>query len=303
MERLLRIFAVYALIAAVIFVLQLIPQTGIFLMFVLGMLWIGVVVHAFIIHITILAISGGLPRLVLVIPCVFYAAGLAVGLSSDIFASKHWLQIDKQIPPDTHDLAFSSTINFIGRELRDQDASFQPEKLGFGVFTVRRGLQPDLRLTFESDGHRWCPGGQVLFDEGCFSTSPIEHPSSYLFIGESGAWGGGCPEHATLVTKKNYWATIFPQCQPIRLHVGGVEELVGYLFGALIRKRSYFLFPTAGCGLVDSSPGWPHCQWWVSPLWRDAKVGFYLDTNGSSRSAVAILMAALGQLRGQTTTP
>jgi hypothetical protein len=299
MRRFFRIFAVYALIATAIFVLQWIPEIGIFLMLALGMLWIGVIVHVFMIQVTVMSIMGALPRLVLILPGTFYAAGLAMGLSTDIPASswqsqQQWLRIDKQVPPDTRDVAFATDIYTVGVELSHQDRAFEPEKLGFELFAL--GSSPK-RLTFQSDANSWCPSGTIILVGRCFSLRPIDLPSSYVVIGGS---GGDCP--ATPVMQF-FWATIYPNCEPIRfLDAGGGNEIVGRLSGAVIRKRSYFLFPTAGCMLLDSPPSWP-CQWYVSPLWRDAYVGYHLGSSGSSRTAASILMSALAQLRGQTPPP
>lgn len=305
MRRFLRISTVYALVAAAIFILQLIPQTGIFLMFVLGMFWIGVVVHVFMIQITIMSMIGALPRLILILPGTFYAAGLAVGLFSDIHATswesqQQWLRVDKQVPSDTRNLAFADPINIVGLELMHQDRAFRPEKLGFELLIVGSSPKPDLRLMGQSDANPWCPSGQTVLADRCFATRPIDHPSSYVLIGQSimRRSAGDCPTTGVL---RFSWATIYPDCEPITLQVGGDHEIVGRLSGAIIRKRSYFLFPTAGCALVDDPPSWP-CQWYVSPLWRDADVGYHLSPNGSSRSAASILMSALGQLRGQQPT-
>ncbi len=297
MVRFLRICAVYALVALAIFILQWIPTTGIVLMLLLGMFWIGVIVHIFMIHIMVLSIVGALPRPVLILPAIFYVAGLAMGLSSDIPAStwknqQQWFQIDKQIPPGTHDLAFGMPIN-IDIELRDQDSALQPEKLGFEIFALG---SPPKRLIFQSDAGPWCPSGQTSIASRCFTESPIHLPSSYVVIG-----GIGADCRSTAVVQFS-WATIYPDCALIKfLDDAGDNEIVGRLSGAVIRKRSYFLFPTAGCTLIDFPPSWP-CHWYVSPLWRDAYVGYHLSTNGSSQTAASILMSALAQLRGQTAT-
>lgn len=298
MGRFLRISAVYALIAAAIFVLQWFPQTGIFLMLFLGMFWIGVIVHVFMIHITVMSIAGALPRLILIVPGFFYAAGVAMGLSSDIPASRwqsqqQWLRIDKQVPADTRDVAFANPINIVGVELSNQESAFEPEKLGFALFAIG---SPPKRVIFQSDGNPWCPSGQMVLAGRCFTTQPIALPSSYVVIGGNGA---DCPAGVTKLS----WATIYRDCEPIRfLGAGGDNEIVGRLTGAIIRKRSYFLFPTAGCMLIDSPLGWP-CQWYVSPLWRDADVGYHLGASGSSRTAASLLMSALRQLRGQAPPP
>jgi hypothetical protein len=302
MGRFFRIFAVYALIAAAVFVLQWIPQTGIFLMLLLGMFWIGVLVHAFMIQITVMSIVGALPRPILILPATFYAAGLAWGLSSEIPASRwqsqqQWLRIDKQIPPQTRDLSFTNPINHVGLELMHQDSAFRPERFGFELFATER---PYHRLIFRSDANPWCPSGQVVLGDRCFATEPIERPSSYVLIGQSvfGGSEGDCPTGVL----KFWWATIYPDCEPIKLLTGESTDIIGRLTGAVIRKRSYLLFPTAGCALLDSPPGWP-CQWYLSPLWRDAYVGYHMSPNGSSPTAASILMSALAQLRGQTVPP
>lgn len=256
MRRFFRIFTNYALFAAAIFLLQWFPVTGVFLMFAFGIFWIGVIVHVFMVHITVLSFIGALPRLILILPGTFYAAGLAVGLYSNIPAlrwqsQQQWVQIDKQISADTHDLTFFDRDDAIWLK-----AGIQPEKFGF-----------------------------KLFDRGS------EHPSSYLVIG-----GGSCANSSVIQFRS---ATIRRSCQPISLYVGGNDDaIVATLSGAHIRSRSYFLFPTAGCGLVDDPSSWV-CTWLVSPLWRDAYVGYYTSLNGTSGSAASILMSALGQLRGQ----
>ena len=257
MRRFLRIFTGYALAAAVIFILQW-SGIGAFLMFFFGIFWIGILVHVFMIHLAIMSISGALPRLILILPGAFYAAGLAVGLYSDFPAlrwqsQQQWLQVDKQIPMDTHDLTFFDRDDAIWVKA---SGAFQPETLGFKLFN--RG--PD-------------------------------HPLPYVVIG-----GGSCADSSVIQFSS---ATIRPSCQPISLYVGRNDvETLGTLSGAHIRKRSYFLFPTAGCGLIDNPASW-RCEWYVSPLWSDAYVGYYTSVNGTSGSAASILMSALGQLRGQ----
>jgi hypothetical protein len=260
MRLFLRIFRNYALVAAAVFLLQWfpVPVLGAFVMIGFGILWIGVVVHLFMMVITVQSIIGKLPRLFLIIPGTFYAAGLAVGLYSNIpvlrwQSQQQWFQIDKQIPMDTHDLAFFDRDDAIWFKY---GGALQPEKFGF-----------------------------KLIDRG------PDHPSPYLVIG-----GGSCADSSVI---KFSSATIRPSCQPISLYAGrNDEETVGTLSGAHIRTRSYFLFPSAGCGLVDNPSSWV-CTWFVSPLWHDSYVGYYTSVNGTSGSATSILMSALGQLRGK----
>jgi hypothetical protein len=259
MRRFLRIFRNYALVAAAVFLLQWfpIPVLGAFVMLAFGIFWIGAIVHLFMLDVTVQVFLGRLPRSILIIPATFYAAGLAVGLSSDIPAwrwqsGQQWFEIDKQIPADTHGLTFSDRDDAIAVTLGN---GFLFEKLGFKLF--ERGSEP---------------------------------PSSYyLMIG-----GGSCAGARVLQFSAT---TIRPTCQPISLYIDRNDvATVGTLTGAHIRKRSYFLFPTAGCGLVDNPASW-QCDWLVSPLWRDAYVGYYTSVNGTSGKAFSILMAALAELR------
>ena len=125
-----------------------------------GILWIGVVVHLFMMVITVQSIIGKLPRLFLIIPGSFYAAGLAVGLYSNIpvlrwQSQQQWFQIDKQIPMDTHDLAFFDRDDAIWFKY---GGALQPERFGF-----------------------------KLIDRGS------DHPSPYLVIG-----GGSCADSSVI---------------------------------------------------------------------------------------------------------
>jgi hypothetical protein len=56
------IFATYAIAAAAIFLLQAFPGTGIFLMFVMGVLWIGLLIHVAMVHLTAASLSDLIPR-------------------------------------------------------------------------------------------------------------------------------------------------------------------------------------------------------------------------------------------------
>jgi hypothetical protein len=294
MQLFFRLSTKYALAAAAIFVLQALPfPVGGLLMILGGILWIGVLVHGFMIHITIMSMSGAIPRLILLLPGAFYGAGLAMGLASDIPASRwqshqQWLRIDKRVPPGTREVAFADTS--FSLELRGQDRAFQPEKLGFELFDLAKGIfQPY---------DKSCPSQEWTAQGRCTAT-PMERPSAYVLIGGK---GDGCPIMEEGVRHFS-WGTIIPGCEPITLRVGDYDGMtLGWLSGAIVKKRSYFLFPTAGCGLVDHPPSWV-CTWLVSPMWRDSYVGYYLSINGSSRSNASILMSALAQLRGQTTTP
>jgi hypothetical protein len=291
----------YAFVAAAIFVLQLIPITGLFLMFLLGPFWIGVVVHVYMIQIAGMSMTGALPRLILLVPGAFYAAGLAAGLSSDIGASRwesqqQWVRIDKQVPADTHYVGFTSSGDFdaaiywLPKEFSNQNGAFEPEKLGFELFS--RDGNPDHRIAVDEK----CQSGSVTIASRCYTLSPMDTPSSYLLIGGDVP---SCPSSPIDGTEFSWGTVGGPYCTAITLIADGQGEMVGIFSGALLEERLYFLFPTAGCGLVDNPSSWV-CEWYVSPRWRKNYVGYFLSINGSSPSSGATLMSALAQLRGQT---
>jgi hypothetical protein len=74
----LAIVAIYAAVCGLIFLLQLFPGTGIFLMFMLAIMWIGVVINIAMIHLTVAALAGSIARSWLLVPIGFYGGGLAV---------------------------------------------------------------------------------------------------------------------------------------------------------------------------------------------------------------------------------
>jgi hypothetical protein len=74
----LTIVAGYAIACGVIYLLQLFPYSGIFLMLVAAMLWIGILIHVGMIHLTIGSLGGRISRAWLVLPAAFYIGGLAL---------------------------------------------------------------------------------------------------------------------------------------------------------------------------------------------------------------------------------
>jgi hypothetical protein len=72
------IVATYAAICGAIFLLQLFPITGGFLMFLMAVAWIGVVVNVAMLHLAGAGLIGSIARLWIVLPIGFYAGGLAV---------------------------------------------------------------------------------------------------------------------------------------------------------------------------------------------------------------------------------
>ena len=243
MRLFLRIFRNYALVAAAIFLLQWfpVPVLGVFVMFAFGIFWIGVVVHVFMMVITVQSIIGALPRLFLILPGTFYATGLAVGLYSDIpvlrwQSQQQWFQIDKQIPMDTHDLAIPTTGTMPFR-FRVPGGALQPEKFGFGFSDRGSGL----------------------------------HPSPYAVV----IGGGSCADSSVgLQFSSATIASKLPAHQPLR-RPAMMKRTVGTLSGAhLFERVPIFCFPSAGCGLVDNPSSWV-CTWFVSPLWRYLYVGYF----------------------------
>jgi len=72
------IVAGYAIACGIIYFLQWLPLTGIFLMFMLAVLWIGVLIHLGMIHLTIVSLGGWISRAWLILPAAFYLGGLAL---------------------------------------------------------------------------------------------------------------------------------------------------------------------------------------------------------------------------------
>jgi hypothetical protein len=78
----LGLIAAYAIVAALIFGFQLFPLTGIFIMFAGGPLWIGLLVHVAMIHLSWRVIQGRIVRPWLIMPLIFYVGGYALHLAS-----------------------------------------------------------------------------------------------------------------------------------------------------------------------------------------------------------------------------
>ncbi len=72
----------YALLGGAVVLVQVFPQTGIFLMLVAGPLWIGILTHVGMAHLALMAAPGLIARAWLLIPVVYYGAGFALHLES-----------------------------------------------------------------------------------------------------------------------------------------------------------------------------------------------------------------------------
>lgn len=72
----------YGFIGGAIYLLQLFPYTGILVMFLGAIIWIGLVVHLAMAHLAISALFGAIPRTWLAVPIVFYGGGFALHLLS-----------------------------------------------------------------------------------------------------------------------------------------------------------------------------------------------------------------------------
>jgi hypothetical protein len=76
------LLAGYVSLGLVIFVLQLFPIPGIFLMMLGGPIWIGILIHIAMLHLAWLAVRGSISKAWLVLPLGFYAGGFALHLAS-----------------------------------------------------------------------------------------------------------------------------------------------------------------------------------------------------------------------------
>jgi hypothetical protein len=73
----LYIIAIYAMICGAIFLLQLFPVTGIFLMFMMAIAWIGVVINIGMVHLAIASLVRSIALPWILLPIGFYVGGLA----------------------------------------------------------------------------------------------------------------------------------------------------------------------------------------------------------------------------------
>lgn len=78
----LRIVVGYVITCGVVFLLQLFPYSGIFLMMLAASAWIGVIINVGMIHLAIAAASGLVSRTWLLLPAVFYIGGVALHYSA-----------------------------------------------------------------------------------------------------------------------------------------------------------------------------------------------------------------------------
>jgi hypothetical protein len=74
------IISTYAIVASAIFLLQAFPRTGIFLMFAMGVLWIGLLIHVAMVHLTVASLNNLIPRKWIAVPIAYYGGGFALYL-------------------------------------------------------------------------------------------------------------------------------------------------------------------------------------------------------------------------------
>ncbi len=286
----------YAVAIAVVFLLQLFPVTGIFLMMLLAILWIGAIVQLFMLQVSVEALTWRMPMTMLVVPAAFYAAGIGLGLYSDVMAarwgaSQEWLRIDKQIPADVHYVTFEPWNLIVGTSLDDPKGIFRPETLGFELIRIGR---ENVRLVMvDSPNDPQCRGQKLLkIGDRCFKAEPIERPAVFLRIGTFD-WerdpGWSPPPNY-------FWGEIHKKPFNLVLHEHGGQDRVGRLQGATIDKPIYVIFPIAGCALISSRAAW-ECDWSFTLKLRQQFVGFWPSVNGASPDTPSLLMAALRQLR------
>jgi hypothetical protein len=112
----LRLLIAYIFLGAVIFALQLVPITGIFLMLLAAPLWIGLLVHVAMAHFAWLALRGTIASAWLALPVSFYAGGYALHLASVRAAEAEAAAIN------AHNAAIRLTVDRPFAYLRDGNA-------------------------------------------------------------------------------------------------------------------------------------------------------------------------------------
>lgn len=79
----LRIVGFYAAACVAIYLLQLFPVTGLFLMFFFGPIWIGVLIHIMMVHVGVASGVAHISRWWLAIPLFYYIGGFVLHLYSE----------------------------------------------------------------------------------------------------------------------------------------------------------------------------------------------------------------------------
>jgi len=89
------ILSTYAIAAAAIFLLQAFPGTGIFLMFVMGVLWIGLLIHVAMFHLTAASLRNLIPRKWIAVPIAYYGGGFALYLLALLLVNTQTAAIER----------------------------------------------------------------------------------------------------------------------------------------------------------------------------------------------------------------
>jgi hypothetical protein len=305
-EYLFSLTAKYAALALAVFLLQVFPYTGIFLMAAGGPFIIGIIFNVYLIHIILNTLSHRRSLWLLAIPAACYSLSAALGIYSDIMAylwlrDKNLVQIESNIPDSVRHITFDPWNKLDGSNLEDSNGIFRPENLGFDInlfLAIKTNPKRGQTLKFLSNASPYCSHekNSVRIGNRCFGSIESDIPTSFLRIGGP-RYLGGNSEPSQWPPPTFNWGTVFFGYTNLVLHHDGKQVLVGRLGGGLIRKLSYFPFPTAGCALNSAAPSW-NCFGSFVMAWREQKVGFYPSVLGSSSETATILMTALKQLRG-----
>jgi hypothetical protein len=102
----------YGIAAAIIFGLQVFPITGVFLMFLAGPIWIGVLVHIMNLHLALCALPGIFARGWLLLPIAYYAGGFEL---HEVSVSRAHEQVDAMAKANQVSVKVEQPFSFLDK--------------------------------------------------------------------------------------------------------------------------------------------------------------------------------------------
>lgn len=242
----------YALILFVVLVMaQVIPFTGVFLIFLAAPVWTGLLIHVFLIALAVEALIGRMPRWTLAVPIVAYSAyaGLYVFESVAVIRTEARLRAANSglvlaFDPAQHSLVTPSAATFV-RSHRIPVA-----------YTLVPDLKPEGVRAF-----RLVTGDQCKLDRGSFGriySSGVSAPQSTRSFACSLVALEKPPYAVISVTKAS---TPVWMLRPGEIHEEANEvsfngQVIGRYKSASISRLSLLPFPIVGCGLNSGAAKW-----------------------------------------------
>ena len=297
MDRFARITLVFAVIGTIVLVLPFLPGIGTAVQFFGGAFWFGLVLHGYMLAVAIRALTGALPRRLLLLPAGFYAAGIAAGLVSDAMAvrwmaGQDWLRVTAPVPAETRYVAFDSWSQLTGPGLRQ--AALRPERYGFEWAVVNDPPHPSMprvsRRYVLAEGQSDCPRATPRLDrigDRCYTTEPMPWPALFVRIGGPAdpRTPGTRTTRADIAVETQGWGRVLRRSLRIVLHRDNQQAEIGRIEGATIQRHGYVVFPNLAEFTLFAIP-------------RDLSAGFAEGYLGEAADTAPLVMEMLARLRG-----